>query len=202
MPTFQILDDGELFATAIAPSIDSPAWSIEGGESFYAGYTGLIAEGEKYLSPGQYAALLGGNGSGSVREVDADEQLVANEEPEAAVAVIYIACIEVWCHRDRSFGNVPVAVLSVHAIDKPAREAVPIIDSGIYVLMVDQFQNDPRGVSEVAQDLGLSLLEPHSAATVFGGEILKMNSARAVAETMFGVPRNHGAAARRVARRG
>lgn len=202
MPTFQILDDGQLFATAFAPSINSPAWSIEGGQSFYAGYTYLVEEGEKYLSPGQYAALLGKNGSGSVREVNADEQLVANEESEAAVAEIYIACLKVWCYWDRTFGNVPVAVLSVHAIDKPAREAVPIIESGIYVHMVDQFRNDLRGVSEVAQDLGLSLLEPHSAATVFGGEILKMNSARTVAETMFGVPRNHGAAARRVARRG
>jgi hypothetical protein len=72
MPRFQILNDGELFATVVAPSIDSPATSIEGGEDFFSPYRYLVHEGEKYLSPGQYAALIGGNGSGSVREVDGE----------------------------------------------------------------------------------------------------------------------------------
>lgn len=201
MPTFQILDAGTLIATAIAPSIDAPATSMDGGEEFFSAYSGLVKEGEVYLSPGQYARLLGGNGSGSVREVDADGHVVAQGPLEQDETEIYIACLTVWAYWEKEVRTVPVAVLSVQELDKPAREAVPIIDSGIYILMADQFRNDPRGITEVAQDLGLSLMEPHSGHTVFGGEIYEENSARAVAKR-FGAPRRRPAGtARRVLRR-
>jgi hypothetical protein len=197
MPTFQILDDGYVFATVVAASMHAPASSVKGGEDFFAPYSGLVQKGERYLSPVQYARLLGGNGFGSVREIDADGNILDEE-----TSAIYVACIDVWAYWEKSVRAVPVAVLSVNALDRPALEAIPILHSASYIRVVDQFKNDLKGVAAVADDLGLSLLEPHSAATVFGKEIYELDSAQAVAETLFGVPSRSDRAARRVLRRG
>lgn len=207
MPKFLILDAGELFATVIARAIDSPATSLEGGEDFYAPYAGLLPKGQRFFTPMQYARLLGGNGRGSVHEVVDDIGETPNTLDDEDESEIYIACLQVWVYSDKKLVFVPAAVLSVRELDKPAREAVPIIDSSLYKHIADQFRSAPGGVAIVARDLGLDLMESHSAATVFGGDIifgdapLQENPAQEVAQR-FGVPPRVKGAARRVAHRG
>jgi len=118
MPTFEILGAGKLIATATAPSISAPAMSVKGGEE----------EGEKNLSPSEYARLIGGSGSGAVREEGAHGHLVDGVPLEGEEREIYIACLKVWAYWEKRVAHVPVAVLSIHALEQPAREAVAIMD--------------------------------------------------------------------------